>query len=92
MHALCWCHIPTCLQCLAAPCVGGCRANPFTSSPPWLPLQVPQLNPMGPVQVYPRKQSGSSSSKQGDSSRRELFVYNLGLSVSRDAVGKHFQQ
>lgn len=51
---------------------------------------------MGPVQVYPRKQSGSSNSKQaqqqGDSSRRELFVYNLGLSVSRDAVGKHFQQ
>lgn len=47
---------------------------------------------MGPVQLYPRKQSGSSSSKQGDSSRRELFVYNLGLSVSRDAVGKHFQQ
>ena len=59
------------------------------------PLQVPQLNHFGPVQVYPRKRSASSSEQaqqQGDGSGRQLFVSNLGLAVSRDAVGKHFQQ
>jgi len=66
------------------------------------PLQIPELNQQGPVHVQPRRRRGRGNDQwqdsrprpeqQAASSERQLFVNNLGLDISREAVGHHFEQ